>query len=276
MKISLLIPIVFIAYSASAQINSGTLIVFQITKDKLVIAADSRSMTNGVPDDTSCKIMAFNDKIVFFTDGSAGYRPINPFDIAFDNRTEAANAIRSQVQRSSLEDIANAWAQNVIQRWQSLYALHPEVVVDASKIKKGELADGVFAEAVNGKIIIAARTIVFKPEDLIPIVAYPLSGDCTTGPCAVGITDVFSEYMAKPPTSRRAISENITKPGIDEIARAKRLIELSKLHSVQKDSIGGDIDVLELSNSGRIQWDARKDNCQKNQDVGWGKPAPGH
>jgi hypothetical protein len=64
-KISL--PIVFFAYSTSAQTNSETLIVFQITQDNFIVAADSRRMVNGIPDDSYRKIVAFNDEIVFLT-----------------------------------------------------------------------------------------------------------------------------------------------------------------------------------------------------------------
>lgn len=67
MKISLLIPIVFVAYSASSQTNSGTLIVFQLMSHRFIVAADSRGMVNGIPDDSYGKIVAHNNQIVFLT-----------------------------------------------------------------------------------------------------------------------------------------------------------------------------------------------------------------
>lgn len=62
------------SYSAVAQISSGTIIVFHLTKDKFIIAADSRAVFKGKPEDSDCKIAAFHHQFVFATSGASGYR----------------------------------------------------------------------------------------------------------------------------------------------------------------------------------------------------------
>jgi hypothetical protein len=72
MKNLVLTVIALWSYSAFAQAQHGTVIVVNFTKDKVIIAADSRAMNSDnrrPPDDCRCNISAFGKKIVFTTSG---------------------------------------------------------------------------------------------------------------------------------------------------------------------------------------------------------------
>jgi len=64
--------------AALAQVQSGTIIVFQFTGDKFVVAADSRSGPpkdyHRPPEDDYCKIAVFAHKFVFAASGTYAYR----------------------------------------------------------------------------------------------------------------------------------------------------------------------------------------------------------
>ncbi len=63
----LLIVALIVSSPTLAQINHGTVGVIYFTKDKIIIAADSRSIAigNAPPSDSVCKIAAPHGKIVF-------------------------------------------------------------------------------------------------------------------------------------------------------------------------------------------------------------------
>lgn len=254
--------------STSAQINSGTIIVFHVAQDKFIVAADSRAIFNGIPEDTDCKIAVFHNQIVFFTSGADGYRHSEKgFDpvASFDNAGVASDAIHSQPVAKSLDDIADSWANRMIEKFKSLYFSHPDLVIEAGEKGKGTLTTGVFAKAVQGKIILVGRALTYSNDRPGIIMATSLPLDCADRLCASGMTDVFMEYTMFPPKSKRAIDEHILNPTKDETARVVRLVQLSILYTVPKGLVGGEIDTLELWNSGEVHWVKRKDTCPENQ-----------
>jgi len=261
-----------LTYPASAQINTGTIIVFHVAKNKFIIAADSRAVFRGDPEDNDCKIAAFNHQFVFATSGGSGYRPANEgLDLApaFDNIQEARKVIGSRLGTDTahtLDDIANAWADNLTGDFRLLYSIHPEIIIEAAIKGKGTLANGLFATARKGKISLAFRSITFSRGRPNPVLAESIPQDCAARLCATGITDVFEEYTSSPPKSARARREGILKPTRNETGRIKRLVQLSILYTHRRGEVGGPIDVLELWNDGRIRWVSRKSNCPENED----------
>lgn len=272
MKICILFLIGVFLYPASAQVGTGTIIVFHIAKDKFIVAADSRVIFKGKPGDDGCKIAALNHQFIFATSGGDGFRPATQrWDpvAAFDNVGEAQKAVRSRLGNdagNNLNSVADAWADNMTRDFRFLYRIHPEIVLEAAKKEKGVLANGLFARATKGEIFLAFRSITFRQGRPDLIMAESISQDCAARLCASGITDVFDEYTSFPPKSERAKREDILKPTTNETARIKRLVQLSILYTRPRGELGGPIDVLELWNDGRIRWVSRKSNCPENED----------
>jgi len=258
--------------ATSAQIGAGTIIVFHIAKDKFIVAADSRAVFMGNPEDNDCKIAAI-DQVVFATSGAAGYRPATEgFDpaAAFDSVEEARRAVRLPRSNDDTADnfnsVVDAWADYMARDFRSLYKVHPEIVREAARKEKGSLANGLFAKAIKGKIVLALRSVTFSSDQPELFMVKSIPTDCQARICASGITRVFNEYTNSPPKSERAIREGILNPTTDETARIKRLVQLSILYTRPRGEVGGAIDVLELWNDGRIHWVSRKCNCPENED----------
>ncbi len=271
MKVLFFCFVGLLAYEASAQIGTGTIIVFHVAKDKFIIAADSRGIFKGIPEDSDCKIAAFNHQFIFATSGGIGYRPakegLDPAP-AFDTVEEAHKAVRSRPNDAgnNLNSVADARTSNMISDFRSLYDIHPEIVLEAAIKGKGTLANGLFAKAEKGKIVLAFRSITFSQDRLNLVMAESIPRDCAARICASGLTDVFEEYTSFPPKSERAKHEGIMNPTSSETARIRRLVRLSILYTRPIGEVGGPIDVLELWNNGRIRWVSRKCTCPENQD----------
>ena len=261
------------SHATSAQIGTGTIIVFHIAKDKFIIAADSRVVFKGNPEDSGCKIAAINHQFIFATSAAAGYRPategLDPAP-AFDNVEEARKAVRLRPSNDDTADnfnsVADARADYMTRDFRSLYSVHPEIVLEAAKKEKGTLANGLFAKAIKGKIVLAFRSVTFSPNRMKLFMVESIPTDCAARICASGMTDVFNEYTSSPPKSERAKREGILNPTTDETARIKRLVQLSILYIRPKGEVGGPIDLLELWNDGHISWLSRKCNCPENED----------
>jgi hypothetical protein len=56
---------VVLSYPAAAQVTSGTIAIFDFTKDQVVFAADSRGVGNGPPVDSECKIETLGNQTLF-------------------------------------------------------------------------------------------------------------------------------------------------------------------------------------------------------------------
>jgi len=76
-KLALILSsVILAAHSAYSQVGSGTVIIVNFSKDKLVVSADSRAIypdRNRPPDDSQCKLATFDHKTLFATGGNAAY-----------------------------------------------------------------------------------------------------------------------------------------------------------------------------------------------------------
>jgi hypothetical protein len=124
----------FISQSAYPQVSSGTVIVFQLVNGKFIMAADSRGIFKGVPDDTYCKIAAFRQQVIFAASGGPLYAPgtldFAPAWNAFEDTSTAVavNATGHQDSVTLVMSIADTWAINMRTNWLTLNFHHPDFV----------------------------------------------------------------------------------------------------------------------------------------------------
>jgi hypothetical protein len=109
--------IALLPFSAFAQVQHGTVIVVNFTKDKVIIAADSRAInsdTRRPPDDCRCKISAFGRKIVFTTSGTAVFVKGSTSDPVegWDNSQIANCAARES--RYDLDKTVLSWSSTLV------------------------------------------------------------------------------------------------------------------------------------------------------------------
>jgi hypothetical protein len=271
----------FMPYTAFAQLQSGTVIIFNFTKDKLIVAADSRALSgnlNRPPDDSRCKISTFNDKIIFASSGTAVYLKSvgDPVD-GWDNAEVARIAVQSTDSKISngkthIQKVADKWALLLSEKWNTFNSFHPEQARRAAELGNGILTGGIFVEAQNGEIesSVASIALINSPAGgVIGIGVDAKLSECwpcgqRERVCAMGKVAFTSQLCAQNPKFLSAPKRHVHGPqdngwDVDEsftvwLATITALCDLTG-------SIGGAIDAISLDKGGTIHWIAKKSNC---------------
>ena len=266
---------------AKGQIHSGTVIVVGLFEDKFVIAADSRAIFKDQPgrpiDDSSCKISAFKNGVVFTTANAEAYSDPSGRVAGWDNADEAGRVARlhpataGKSAADSVETIADRWAQTIKTHWNSLYLRTPQTVIHATEHGNGFITCGIFAESRSGEIAATSRDLYFVSDSADHFKIVPVYIN-VGGIRAVGRTDVINEFFHT--TSKRAKDErekwitqhntsgSMLRPNWIDLSFLVRLIELTIKYD-SSGEVGGKIDVLELQKDGAIHWVKRKANCSE-------------
>ena len=105
--------------------SSGTVIVIAIEADKIILAADSRAMTDrGGHTDDDCKLLIFGKNIIFTSSGEAHLGVAGPHKTVRDARAAARRFIATLPQKKDAlaRDLANAlalsWAKAAVNFFQ--------------------------------------------------------------------------------------------------------------------------------------------------------------
>ena len=285
MRKGLCIFVMLLAWPAFAQITAGTIVIFNFTKDQLVVAADSRGVNTdtGVSHDTECKISTFGHRLIFASVGNARHRRVAGTDpvSGWDNAETTRIAFRS-VQRSSLEEVpagsvATAWANAMVANWQAFYRSHPDQAVRLVS-KNGGLTVGAFAEAHKGNIHFQTAKIKFDRTD--SALEDPIASefgeqlhDCwECGPgnriCALGKHyDVAAKFCSQRKSGAKIKVGTPLKRANDAVKLAVKIAELT-VDAYQKTpgDVGGLVDAITLKRNGNIIWNALKSECPAGQD----------
>jgi len=259
--------------AAYAQLQSGTIVVFQLTPQKFVIAADSRAaFESKPPEDTHCKIGGFkSNKVVIGVTAAAAYPSAGRGDLlpswsAISEVEKALSLVDPKTADDASQyvtDLARAWSANLVADWTQSYWVHPELVVRAAKANNGTLTNGILAAARRGRIAIAFRTIAYRDGKIQVEVPSPLP-DCQVAPCASGETAVFDKYIHSRDDYVDA-PQSVTGSFGYELLRAVRLVDLTIAYD-KTGAVHGPIDALEMTTDGSITWKNRKQNCPESSD----------
>src|ERR1700722_5083590 len=182
MKVLFYIAVVVFSFElAHSQVNSRSIIVFQVVDGKFIMAADSREVLNGEPSDSHCKIAAFSNQLLFGIAGVPSVTSVPP-DVSHDwdamkelnkiiNTTTFIGTVDSA---TKVTTIADKWADVLKVDWSLLNAIHPELVEDVARHQHGNLTNGIFAVRVGNQVALAVRSIVLSnavPKTDVPMVS---------------------------------------------------------------------------------------------------------
>lgn len=290
MKEKILVLVLLMAYPASSQISTGTIVIINLSKDEIVVAADSRSIDGrSAPDNSYCKIAVLRHQFVFTSVGGVKYAK-GPIDIIQDwNNTDVArdalgNATKGMIIDDAYMDaVVTYWAKIIENDWNSLCRVNRgqctnkvEPLGLASRTQPTELTGGVFVGAKG--LFVRAATIDFDNdiEKLFNPVDYKIDSTlsqcwpCGQGEkiCAAGShVDVAAQFCSvrKPGTQ---LSVRTVLHGADEHARLAVEIVEKTIDAYEQNAgdVGGSVDAITLTKSGTMTWNARKPNCPDNQD----------
>jgi hypothetical protein len=276
-------------YLATAQIGPvhGSVVVLNISEDKLVIAADSLALQEfGEPNYSYCKISAFGNKIIFARVNADAYSSVGLLDpvISWNSGDVLKQVVRSEqpaLGSAHIQHIAERWAAAIAEHFQSFYRWHPQEVIRIAKEGNGVLVGGIFAEATDGIIYVRIALVTFNQNLLNPInwVIGDAITDCwdcgqTDGSkiCVGGKITVPTEFCTQSTDRARGGDGKLTyAPSLLDLGwdrdslLALRLADLTIAYD-SSGTVGGRIDVIELTKDGSIRWLAKKDNCPANQD----------
>jgi hypothetical protein len=255
-----------IACLAARAQGRGTIVVFERTDHALFVAADSQiNFEHAAPRFDQCKVGTLDQDSIFAMSGATSYYPdgvkdrVATWDSLEQARLAAADTRRgprAQDAAAAVDAIAENWAARIEAHWNTLTLSHPERVQWAVEQEGGRLANAIFAVGRGGKIAVSLRSVVFEAgaAHVVPLSPESL---CQPGlPCGTGQTKVFYEFTRK--TSLRSQREPKQPSPMLEVIR---LVDLSLAYDTTG-TIGGQIDALELDDSGQVSWYQHKENCR--------------
>lgn len=277
--------------------GSGTLVVLLASKTRAVIAADSRTIyTYDRPrSDETCKIAVLADGLVFFSTGRAWQ--------SVQRGNEAALEFRSELEaRDSYVRMEKSWAsrnifiggkepdydrefvKSVAESWAIVahdwFFTFSQMVKGEGKLealfgdtRDGErLLEGVFLGKERNGTLVGVRREIYRDDSLTPpfrVVRSELvlteNMECFSfGQYEIAARGCGPKADA---TFKATIERRISaKPKRErERARLVALIELSQQLHPKRDTIGGPVDIVEISVNGPNKWHQRKPNCPAHQ-----------
>jgi hypothetical protein len=278
MRNNVLMFVLLVAYPASTQISSGTVVVFNFTEDKLIVAADSRVVHNDAtpPDNAYCKISTLGHQFVFVTFGHTSYAN-TPFDLikGWDNLALARETIQVVSKKDDtaayLIDLATYWAKAVRDHWDRFCALRRSECEKLVEKTNGILTQGMF---IGSNTLFGGAGLVFNPR--LPSPVYYVTGDkmtqsqcwsCGQEPgkkiCVAGSHPDIAANMCAKRGSNSKISTRLQLPGLDrDTGLAVEIAELTiAAYGKSVGDVGGPIDIISIPKSGSIHWINHKHNC---------------
>src|SRR4029077_17580065 len=279
-----------ISSPALAQIQHGTVAVIYYSKDKIIMAADSRALNeNAPPSDSECKVAALYGKIIFVSSGAAVYEKgsrgdrVGSWTNTEENRRayDAASLLYA-TSHDRVVGAATEWGKSISSHFQSLFFWHPEKIAFVTQGGSGILTRALIGGLDDsGNLILVQTLVMFKGQPSPALFPNPYPYPLAVGPapypvtnvvscrgyCAIGEIEVEQEFVNL--TSERAKKEakewkppKRAKTADYDILRTRRLVELTiEYHA---GDVGGSIDIVQMDKDGRVHWYAIKENCSEN------------
>ncbi len=248
---------------------SGTIIVIAQTKNRVIIAADSRIETtvNGTViqgiDDSFCKIAALGGDVVFtaaglVSDGKHSWTAVSEAIAAIANTRHG-----SRISGSEGDLVLVNWAEAMRQNFREFSNEQLSAYAYDGHLTTGLLA-GV--EKTGGTWVHAM--MLNYANGFLSLQGYVLhSDDPPTAYTSLGKYDIFHEFEGEKKTSR-AIAERtawehtgLLGTKFDEF-KVRRLVELTIMYHADKREVGGPVDEIELDANG-VRWVQVKKNCER-------------
>jgi len=273
--------IIFLALAASlsakARLKHGTIVVFGVSRNKVIVAADSRGLEEGKPpDDHVCKISSLGGQILFTGSGIGRNEHTVLKTRNWSVFEEADRAFRKIPKSSSqsgnlVDKVSDAWLAAMKPKYAGLLKSDPTQLLDES----GEVLFAAVFVAFDARGRLDARQInvTFRRSDEESGIFTPVVDGShwdvapQTEFKVIGHGEIAYEFAAEssPRARMEAIrwqSELLKHPGEDpDVLQAVHFVELTETYAPPEWGVGGPIDVAEILPGTGIQWIRRKPEC---------------
>jgi hypothetical protein len=266
--------------SAFGQISHGTTVVFSVNRQRVIVAADSRELEGGRPNDHACKLTALGNQLLYTHAGLVS-------DTFAQNKTENWSAADEAERAYSKFQAKNSNSEDAIDElsadWLGRMKIHYTVELLAHKEQVLRTLDGnvlitaVFVGLGKGGQL-KGRELQFTfdravlensplPEIRVTNDAWEFTPNGMTK--VIGYGEIIREYFNM--KSARVLKEAerwqlelSTRHGEDlDVLNTVHLVEVTERFAPEKQGVGGPIDVAEIfPNTGR-RWIHRKPECPK-------------
>jgi hypothetical protein len=272
---------------AMGQVKIGTTLIVGYSKDKVIMAADSRvTHLDGRVEDDQCKIITLGNKLLFGTVGIEGFRSKTALIHSWEAVDEARRAFAQEsVRRSgSIEMMSAYWARSIQGDLAEQVQYNPEAAIHSIETYGSVLIYGIFAGR-NPDGNLTSFVVMVSCENKVDQI--PCSADLIRKNQArltvqkidfpepeprvkfeaFGVSSTFLKFENSPEQLsagdlkvwnsvplRSAIKDPDAK-------RAVKFIDMTILRDPLKEGVGGDVDVVKLTRSDGVTWLHRKQNC---------------
>jgi hypothetical protein len=267
----------------------GTIVVLSVSKEKVIVAADSRAtLVRGGQivgfADTACKLLELNPKLLFAVTGMAATRTMLPADVQFDAAELAKQAARNfcfdarwMEKDRTVVEIAAKWG------WDVDFRIRRGVTQGWLRPIGPMWLEGIFAGLEpNGEITVAVARLTYqKPRPGFVVPSAQLTIERLGPPRqytwieAYGLKKVAETYYSSRLTTdktksewRRIHSEQLRNPKRFGPIIPTHLAELTirqyeilSQQTGQPKLVNGPVDVAVLSRKKGVRWLRRKPNC---------------
>jgi len=277
-RLALLLTFCLLVPSARAQFERGTIVVFIVSSDRIIVASDSRVLMPGQPPrDHACKIEALGNHFLFAQAGAdlggvSSGRSEQEAARAFSNFKTSAGA------RPTVEQVSAAWLRAMKPVFRRMLKAHRQDVLLQSP--SGFLASAVFV-GIDQMEHLKARSIdlYFYPVKLkktgwsdLRVDDCPWAITSQLAHKTIGHSEVLKGFSNLPTESQyHAIrSWMMANPRRDEdsdLAFAEFLVDWSESNAPAEDGIGGPVDEVEILPKSGVQWIHRKPECPEDSAV---------
>jgi len=255
--------------SVQATEQRGTVIVVSQSKNRVIMAADSRvGLTNdginihGV-DDGKCKLASLDGNLIFGASGLIGNSAMgwSAASIAMDTATAAT----PPTDRDKGRQILAAWSESMIRR--VVLDFTPEQIRTTARQNEGGLTTGILAGiGPEGTAWAQVSQIRYAVSDIRQL-RYEIGSPISVKRQAFyffGKTEIADEFNAGiSDRSKREVAQwsrmRLGNTAFDEF-KARRLAELTIQLYPDKTAVGGPVDEVELDSEGS-RWITLKKNC---------------
>jgi hypothetical protein len=262
-------------FTASAQIQHGTIALILFDDDKIIMAADSRGNSGGAnPNnrDDECKIAVFEDKVIYVSAGFVAFKSNVPQGPSWTNMDEARKAYSTVLERfgsiqGHTSDTAEEFADRLGQNF-SLIAADRDL--RALALREEVLTEAFFAGvSATGSLEMARAKIVADPHhpgrlrrDVEMVIRCITDRICVSGQKELGMEFAQRDTeRAKAEAKTWTTIGDATSPQDYDIVRTIQLAQTIARYDTEG-TIGGPIDAVQLNRDGTIRWYRRKQNCK--------------
>jgi len=273
----LLLTVASFALDITVATDSGTIVVFGLSKNKIVVAADSRS-TGEHPGDHQCKIIALSDKFVFASNGLADVSmerisPPSKRIVIMDSNDEAEIAFKSVPPGSDdfLRKAAVLWGRHVSRTLQSAIATYGPNSVFGNRSDNPITNGYFFGPSPTGGLVLymenvtrQGNSVSFDSEPQVIELAETMryAGQGLFRDSIAELAQGKSEWAKNEALQRQSRLATAPKDDRDVLTAVSLIQSVLNAHPDNRE-VGGPIDSLTLDPVNGVRWHSRKKECSR-------------